>query len=220
MSTSLIPKRVESATGALAKICAADWLAFSLAEERDRERERTVHERWKFEPSTVQKNSQLGRRFVHVADELLDRREPDGLLEEEPGDGVARDGAERGQHEEQLAEPERLRRVGGGDVLAERQLGLVLEPRHGGRLLEVAQVLASDRRECCEKRNWDQIRINWIVTSHVKRILKLNTSRLGLWVPPALLFLDSSQILDRWYLHENLACSVCMNNLKVSKFRS
>lgn len=68
--------------------------------------------------------------LVHVADDALDGDVSDGVAEEELLDGVRGDGAEGRQEEQQLAEAEGLCRVLGRDVLAQRQLRVVLERRH------------------------------------------------------------------------------------------
>lgn len=66
-------------------------------------------------------------RFVHVADDALDGDVADCFAEEQLLDGGRSDGAESGQQQQKTPESERLSRVRGRHVAAQRQLSLVLQ---------------------------------------------------------------------------------------------
>lgn len=75
---------------------------------------------------------------VHVAEQAHDGDVADGTAEEEFLDGLRRDGLERRQQEQQLAEAVGLGGVARTHVLAQRQLGLVLERGYGSDVTQRA----------------------------------------------------------------------------------
>ena len=79
-------------------------------------------------------------RLVHVDDETFERDVANRRVEEEVFDGSSADGPQRRQHEEQLAETERLGGPCGVDVAAEGELRMVLKD---GDRLGVSQRRAS-----------------------------------------------------------------------------
>jgi hypothetical protein len=73
-------------------------------------------------------------RFVHVQNDSFDGDVANGLFEKQLLNCLRRDGAQRGQQEQQLAEAKRLRGIGVGVVFAQGQLGLILK---GDYVLEI-----------------------------------------------------------------------------------
>lgn len=73
-------------------------------------------------------------RFVHVCEQAVHGDGSDGVTEEYFLYRGRVDGTEGGQHEQEFAKPRGLGRVGRSDVLAQRQLGLVLQSRYRGNI--------------------------------------------------------------------------------------
>jgi len=83
------------------------------------------------------------RGLVDVNEQAVERNVADGLLEEDVDERRRADAAQRTQHQQQLAEASRLRRVVGVRVSTQRHLSLVLQTRHRRRVTQLAYLVTT-----------------------------------------------------------------------------